>query len=689
MKKILALLAFSFSLQTFAQNIKKENITIARDSFGVPHVFAKTDAEAAYGLAYAHAEDDFKHIQHNLLAARGHLGEVIGKEGVLFDYGLKFMGIDTLVDKLYEKNLSPEFRKVVSGYTQGLNDYAASHPNEVLLKKMLPFKEQDIIKGYTLSLSLMSGVGVALKTIKANKIEEFNNANDDDKGSNAIAIAPSRTEDGKTWLAVNSHQPLEGRFGWYEAHVCSEEGWNMLGGLFPGGMSIFVGSSPNLGWAHTTNYNTWGDIHQLIINPKNKKQYQYDGQWKDFKRDKIKLKVKIAGIKLGVKKKALYTEFGPVFETKHGKYAIRFPAYSEMRAGEQWWRMNKAQNWKEFEKAIKMQAIPSYNIIYADKDGNILYQSGGQYPDRDPKLNWSQPIKAASSQYKWSKLIPYEAIPSNFNPECGFVYNANNTPLHCTSEECNLEMAFPGLQMFETNRGQRLAELMNDHTGPFTWKQFLSIKYDLYYSQKGLYRERFGSFYNLDTKKYPDIADYANRLKKWDFKTDTTSNGAALALMMHKKLTDKHETPFGFFLIKKDNVSESDAVESIRNAQKSLLKTHGSLDVKLGDIQRLIRGNVSKACNGMSDILRAADIKLYDKKKGIYRINQGDGYIQLVKFGKDGAEVRSINCYGASAHPDSKHYTDQMEMAVKEQTKPMTFDKETILKQAEKVYHPY
>jgi acyl-homoserine-lactone acylase len=90
----------------------------------------------------------------------------------------------------------------------------------------------------------------------------------------------------------------------------------------------------------------------------------------------------------------------------------------------------------------------------------------------------------------------------------------------------------------------------------------------------------------------------------------------------------------------------------------------------------------------MSDVLRAADIKLYDKKRGIYQIHQGDGYIQLVKFGKQGAEVQSINCYGASAHPESKHYTDQMEMAVKEQTKTMTFDKETILREAEKVYHP-
>lgn len=684
---ITVFLLFLFT-HSFTQTIQPDQITIARDEFGVPHIFAKTDQEVAYGLAWAHSEDDFEHIQHSLIAARGRLGEVLGKEGVLFDYGLKFLGIDTLVDRLYEQNISEEFKGILRAYCQGLNAYAESHPKEVLLKNLLPFQEKDLIKGYTLSLSLMSGVGVALKTIKANKIEEFNSANDDDKGSNAIAIAPSRTEDGKTWLAVNSHQPLEGRFAWYEAHLCSEQGWNMIGGLFPGGVSIFVGSNPNLGWAHTTNYNTWGDIHQLIINPKNKNQYQYDGAWKDFGKSKIKLKVKIAGIKLGISKKALFTEFGPVFEAKHGKYAIRFPAYSEIRAAEQWFKMNKAQNWAEFEKAIKMQGIPSYNIVYGDKEGNILYQSGGHYPDRDPSLDWHQPIKAASSKYKWTKLLPYSAIPSNFNPDCGFVYNANNTPLHCTSEECNLEMWFPGLQLFENNRGQRLAELMNNHEGKFTWKDFLNIKYDISYTKSGLYQEKFTHFYHLDLSKYPDLTDYVTRLKQWDFKADSSSNGAGLAMMMHKKLCERYDIPFGFLLIRKEIIGEKDAVQAMRDAQKFLLKTHGSLDIKLGDIQRHIRGNVSKAMNGMSEVLRAADTKLYDKKKGIYRVNQGDGYIQLVKFGKEGTELNTINSYGASAHPDSPHYTDQMEMAVKHQTRPMYFDKARVIQTAKRIYHP-
>ncbi len=689
MRLTLFVLFLSVFGTSIAQKIDPKNISIARDKFGVPHIFAKTDAEAAYGLAWAHSEDDFEHIQQNLLAAQGHLGEVIGKEGVLFDYGLKLLGVDTLVDKLYETNLSADFKKVVSGYTQGLNAFAAAHPKEILRKKSFPFKEEDIIKGYTLSLSLMSGVGVALKTIKANKIEEFNNANDEGKGSNAIAIAPSRTEDGKTWLAINSHQPLEGRFAWYEAHVNSEEGWNMMGGLFPGGVSIFVGSSPTLGWAHTTNYNIWGDIHKLKQNPKNKMQYEYDGKWLDFKKSKAKLKVKIAGMKLRVNKRILNTEFGPVFETKHGWYAIRFPAYKEMRAGEQWFRMNKSHNWQEFEKAIKMEAIPSFNIIYGDKDGNILFQCSGHYPDRDPKLDWHQPITSASSKHKWTSLMPYEKKPSSFNPDCGFVFNANNSPLECSGKDCNWSSYFPGMQTFGSNRATRLTELMDTHIGAFTWADFLRIKYDNAYSKNGQYASRFEAVYALDPAKYPDIADYILKLKKWDLTGNSNSNEAGLAMVMHKTMALKEDVPFAFLMVRDRKISEQEAVDAIREAKKFLIKTHGTIDVKLADVQRLHRGNVSLPVSGLAEVLRAAEIKLYDKKKGLYGIVHGDGYIQLCKWGKDGSvEINSINAYGASAHPESKHYTDQMELFVQEKTKPMTFDKAQILREAERVYKP-
>ena len=188
-------------LNAYSQYVyKKENVTIVRDSFGVPHIYGKTDADAAYGLAWAHSEDAFKLIQYNLLSSKNKLGLVLGKQGVLFDYAMQFFGVDSLVEDRYYKDLSPEFRKIVEAYVEGVNDYANFHPGEVLLKNVFPFSPQDVIKGYVSMGILLAGAGLDLKAIKDNLTNEFFQPNDKGSGSNAMVIAPSRTEDGKTWL---------------------------------------------------------------------------------------------------------------------------------------------------------------------------------------------------------------------------------------------------------------------------------------------------------------------------------------------------------------------------------------------------------------------------------------------------------------------------------------------------------
>jgi acyl-homoserine-lactone acylase len=255
---------------------------------------------------------------------------------------------------------------VLEGYAAGLNAYAAAHPKDVVYKKGFPVTAIEIMKSAVLQTSLMAGVGMAIKSIRDGRIREFYQVNS--TGSNAMAIASSHTEDGKTYLLVNSHQPIEGRFAWYEVHLESEEGWNVIGGLFPGGTTMFVGSNPHLGWAHTTNYHNFGDIYELRINPNNKNQYYYDGEWREFGKRVVKMKVKIAGVSLPVKRTVLLTEYGPTFKNKEGLYAIRFPSYEDIRATDQWYKMNKAKNFNEFETAVKMQAIPLFNIVYGDTE---------------------------------------------------------------------------------------------------------------------------------------------------------------------------------------------------------------------------------------------------------------------------------------------------------------------------------
>ncbi len=673
-----------------AQSIDPKDVTIIRDSLGVPHIHGKTDADAAYGLAYAHSEDNFLDMQEAIMAGQGLMGSYKGKDGVLFDFGLQFLKIDSLVEERFDKDLSPEFRKVLHAYAQALNDYAAQHPKEVKLKKAFPVTAKDLVKSSTLSVSLMAGLGMALKAVNENRVEEFLGSNEahTGTGSNALAVAPEKMADGYSYLLINSHQPIEGRFAWYEAHIISDEGWNCVGGLFPGGSSVFVGSNPNLGWAHTFNYHQFGDIYKLELNPKNKNQYNYDGEWRNFYTRKIKLKVKVIGIRIPVNKKVKYCAYGPVYENKYGSWAFRFPAYNDITATEQWFKMNKAKNYGEFDKAMKMQAVPLFNTVYADKDGNILLHSGGKVPRRNPRLNWTAPIMANTSDYKWTEILDYKQLPHVENPECGYVYNANNTPLECTGDSCNWNEYFPGLQTFMYNRGERFGHLMESHEGKFEEADLNRIKYDFMYHPDGIYEKKFAAMYSLDESKYSDIADAITKLKRWDRRGNADNPDAALAMVTHDFMRKEVKGPFALLMIREQDVSEEMAVDAIRKAKKLLLKTHGTLDVELGKVQRLIRGDKSLPAHGLREVPRATDTKLHDKKKGIYKVTGGDGYIQIARFSKEGAEIRSINAYGASNHEDSPHYSDQMEMFTKHQYRKIHLDRESLEARAERFYHP-
>lgn len=686
----LFLLLIFGSQTTCGQSIDPQNVTIIRDTYGVPHIYGKTDADAAYGLAYAHSEDNFKDIQEAVMAGKGMLGAYLGKDGVLFDFGMRLLRVDSLVDARYETDLSPEYRAVLSGYAQGLNDYAARHPHEVINKKAFPVTPQELVKSSTLSVALMAGTGMALKAVNENRIEEFFGSNEFfGTGSNAMAVSPERMEDGKGYLLVNSHQPIEGRFAWYEAHINSNEGWNIVGGTFAGGSTIFVGSNRDLGWAHTTNYHQFGDIYKLNINPKNKNQYRYDGKWVDFYSDKVKLRVKVIGMVIGVSKKIRFSKYGPVWKTKHGVYAFRFPGYMDIRAGEQWYKMNKATNFKEFDEAIRMQSVPLFNIIYADKEGNTLMHSGGAVAKRDPKLNWMPPITSDDPAYNWTEILDFDQMPNVTNPECGYVYNSNNTPMHCTGDSCNWDAPFPGIQTFEYNRGERFGYLLAEMgERKFTEADMNRVKYDASYHPTGTYAEKFKVMYSLDETKYPDIADAIRSMKAWNWSgSDITDVHAGLAMVVHDFLRMEVNGPFALLMIRNEPLSEEMAVGAIRKAKKLLLKTHGSIDVPLGDIQRLARGDKSLPAHGLREVSRATDTK-FDKKGGVFKVNGGDGYIQIARFSKNGTEVKSVNAYGASNHSDSPHFNDQMEMFTEHRYKSMPLDRAGVEKMAQRSYHP-
>ncbi|MBL0154745.1 MAG: penicillin acylase family protein [Chitinophagaceae bacterium] len=679
-KYALFLLLALVSVMAKAQ-IDPSRITIARDSFGVPHIFAPTDSEVAYGIAWAHAEDDYESIQLMILSGKGKLGYAYGKRGAQADYVVNLLRCRKIVDEQWS-TLSPDFIALIKGYVQGSNAYAKAHPDKVLYKQAFPFDEKEYLTSVVFSLSVFSGIDEVLPAILSGKVATIPGFNS--QGSNAFAFNRSRTTTDETYLAINAHQPQSGPTAFYEAHLQSEEGWNMLGGLFPGGCLIFHGTNENLGWAHTVNYQDKIDVFQLEMNPGNNNQYKFDGNWLDLEESSVRLKVK--GIPIAVNKKIYWSKYGATIKGKTGVFAIRLAANMDCKALEEWYRMNKARNFTEFYKAVSMTSLPMFNIMYADRYDTIFYISNGKMPVRnpDPKYNWKSTLPGNTSATLWTTFKAISQLPQYVNPASGYLFNTNHSPFLATDPAFNLDpsKADPtdGYETYHNNRSQRVTELMKGKDR-IDYATFKSIKFDQRLPQQLKYLYGIDSMLNLNAAEYPALKDVILNLQQWDHQAITSSKGAAVFLLTYeyvkKKLAGQPAR----------RLTKPESVETFQYVYNYMMDNFKKTDLELGDIQKLVRGDDARPAWGLPDVLTAAYTEPY--KDGMKKVISGDAYICFVRYPKTGLPIiESVNTFGASADPVSPHYKDQMGMFIAQKTKHMTLDKAEVLRTAERIYHP-
>lgn len=679
MRKILFILLLA-ALQSKAQ-INPANITIARDSFGIPHVFAPTDPEVAYGIAWAHAEDDFETLQLVVLSGKGKLGTGLGKKGAEGDYVIKLLRIRQTVEEQWN-TLSPDFVTLIKGYVAGLNAYAKKYPGKVKYKKAFPFTEKDYMTAVVFSISLFCGVDDALPQILGGKVATIPGFNP--QGSNAFAMNSVKTTTGESFLAINAHQPNTGPVAFYEAHLQSEQGWNMLGGLFPGGCLIFHGTNENLGWAHTVNYQDKLDIYQLEMNPANKNQYKFDGQWIDLEVNKAKLKVK--GIPVTISKKIYWSKYGATLKTGKGVFSLRVPATMDIKALEQWYRMNKAKNFTEFYKALSMTSLPMFNIMYADRYDTIFYVSNGKMPKRnpDPKYNWKSTLPGNTSATLWTEFKSIKELPQYINPPSGYLFNTNHSPFLATDKVYNLDKnkfdLTDGWETYHNNRSQRVTELINSEKTDYT--TFKRVKFDQQLPKELKYTYSIDSMLNLNAADFPQLKDVITTFQAWDRKSIASSRGAAVFLLTYYYLADRLKG------VPSRKITKAEAAETYQYVYDYMLKYFGKTDLTLGDIQKLVRGDEERPAWGFPDVLAPSFSEPY--KNGMRKVTGGDAYICFVRYPRDGGlpKIESVNTFGASMDPSSPHFKDQWGMFQAQQTKPMTLDKTEVLIKARAVYHP-
>jgi len=662
---------------------------IVRDEWGVPHIYGRTDADVAYGVAQAHAEDDFFTLQDVVAMTRGRYGAIKGEEGAAFDYVLALLDARGTAEREYA-NLEPRTRALLEAYATGLNDFAAAHPGEVKLGNLFPVNGRDVATGFALRQPFFFGLnGVIEPLVKGEKLlpdpgPTLNGPLPDreaaaNAGSNAFAIAPGRSGDGVTRLVSNSHQPWEGGVAWYELVVESGKGWHYAGATFPGSPFPFLGHNEELGWTNTVNQPDMIDVYKLVLDNSGTR-YRLDGKWVPLERSEVRLPVRFGPLVLPVTREVWRSVHGPVIKNNRGAFAFRYGGMGSLEQLDAYYALNKAKSYDEWQGILARQAIPSTNFIYADKAGTIAYWYNAAIPQRQKGPDWRGVLPGDRGDLIWQRLAPFDSLPHYENPGSGFVFNANNTPFVAAGQASNLNAStFPpelGIELKMTNRAYR-AEKLLDETPVIGRAELERIKYDAGWDPRGYVGQVLRAIAALDTRRDPLLANAQRLMAGWDLTSDGAGRADTLALLiMREAMGDSY------------NGRPLDPAETMLRDAATHLQTHfGRLDPPLQEVLRLRQGPgpfaVDLPLDGGSDTLRASTLWNVDAD-GRLSVKHGDSFVMFVEWAPGKPVVsQSIQPFGAATtRPRSMHYTDQAALFVQHKLKPVRFERADALRNA-------
>ncbi len=665
---------------------------IARDRFGVPHVFGRTDPDVAYGVGYAHAEDDFETLQKVFAMVRGRLGALTGSDGAKTDYVLHLLGARETVDRDYDGQPA-DVRALLDGYASGLNLYAARHPGEVRLARLFPINGRDVATGFVLRSPFFFGLDKVIGSLASDKPLPPESAGPlpdapdvtplgvAERGSNGFAVAPRRSADGATRLISNAHQPWTGAAAWYELVVHSGTGWNFAGATFPGVPYPLMGHNRTLGWTNTVNRPDLVDVYRLALDADGRR-YRWDGGWRTLERHRVWLPVKLWGpFVLPVPRMVERAVQGPVITGKHGSFAIRYAGANQLGMVEEYYRLTRATDFVGWQRALARQAVPATNFVYADAAGHIGLFYNASFPRRRPGFDYRHILPGNTSRAFTPGTVPWAEVPRNVDPVSGFIVNANDSPFQAagTGSELDPHAFSPllGIETDTTNRGRRALELMGAIRA-IGDADLLRIKFDT-----GVSRASWAGRWMRDVLTTPAVTVDGRRaqalLARWHGMLDGRDPGDALAsLLMHDGQRWHYQ-----------RLPREDPATDLESAAAYLQLHFGRLDPPLGTVLRLRRGAVDLPMDGGPEVLRAA--ALWDEAPdGRLVVNDGDSFIMAVAWNRAGqVSSRSIVPFGTAAtRPASPHYADQASLFVRHRFKPVWFDPADLRRHLERVYRP-
>lgn len=685
MRTVLSFLFAFFLLLTASCNRIPPKTHIIYDGWGVPHIYASSDTALFRAIGYSQMEHHAGLILKLYGTARGKAAEY---------WGPGFLGSDRLIWKAYVPDIAkkwaraqePGFASLLESFVSGMNEYAARHPEQVpdSLKQVLPVSVEDVMAHAYRTVQLSFVAGATERTVRQWK-------NQREAGSNAWAIAPSRSESGNALLLINPHLPWEGPYTWFEMHL-NAPGIHSYGAALVGFPVITVGFNDHLGWTHTVNVSDGWDVYELKLQGKG---YLYNGKVFPFESDTVRLNIKHAGGKVAeyplVRKRSVH---GPVMEESGDRaLAVRIVGDDKPLMAEQYWKMIRSRTLHEFTQCLAELHIPTFNVIYADRDGNIMYWLGGQVPRRKTgdRNTWQGIVPGDTSLYMWDGYHAWDELPLVVNPATGWVQNANDPPWFATFPGGPAPDSFPAYMSGRglSFRAQRSATmLMDDHSVSF--EEMVIYKH----STRSLLADRI-----MDDMEMLDLSHRSDSVYKameilafWDHFTEHDSRGAVLfdrwVNLMGNRLFDipwDERYPF----TTPDRLRDTElALDALERAYLDILSSAGDPSVAWGDLYRLRMGDKDYPSNGGPGYLGIFRVMNYlPEFDGKFRQYHGDSFVAAVEFADEPrAEVALY--YGNASQPGHPHRGNQLELFRDKRLRPALLKRKEVKKAAVRTVFP-
>ena len=704
-------------IATWKQQARQVSIT--RDTYGVPHIYGKTDADAVFGLLYTQCEDDFDRVEMNYLDAIGRLAEVEGEAALYHDLRARLFLDSTQAIAIYRKT-PVEMKKLLDAFAAGTNYYLATHPTVKprLLRRFQPWMPLMFSEG-----SIGGNISVVsierLKAFYSQKKSsswintDFEKREREPVGSNGFAIAPGKSTSGNALLLINPHTSFYFRS---EVQMVSQQGLNAYGAVTWGQFFVYQGFNEHCGWMHTSSQADSMDEYLETIEQKNGAFfYRYGGKLRPVKTEKISLPYR-DGTKILRRDYTLYrTHHGPIVGQKANNQWVAVRMMNEpLAALQQSYLRTKATGYASFQEVMKLNGNASNNTVFADSKGNIAYWHGNFMPKRDARFDWSQPVDGSTPATEWKGFHGVNELVQAHNPASGFLQNCNSTPYTVAGASSPAPAKFPRYMApdAENYRGLNAVRVLSRKPS-FTLDTLIAAANDPHLTAFDDMLPPLLAAYqptSAEKSEAPALAEAIELLRAWNHNYSKTSVAQTVAIYWAERLLAKARARVPAAQPQLDYVSftrfalsetgPQEKIAALAEALEDLTRDFGTWKTAWGDINRFQRltGNIQETYDDQKPSvpvaftssawgsLAAFGARAYPGTKKRYGA-VGNSFVAAVEFGPR-ITARSVVTGGQSSRPGTAHFTDQADLYCTGSFKEVRFYPEDVKAHAEKTYHP-